>query len=84
MSGLAEPGQESSSSGLKFEPFGQRAIRLGFSSPEDRDTALAEQRRRDAAGDTHLPIGMIMIEMGYLTTTQLLAILKTYEEEHRT
>ena len=63
------------------EPFGQRAIRLGFIGAEDLALALAEQRRRDSIGREHELIGMILVEMGFLTTTQLLAILKVYEEE---
>ncbi len=66
------------------EPFGQRAIRLGFLSSEDLDQALASQRRRDAAGEAHQLIGMILVEMGCLTTTQLLSVLKTYEGERPT
>jgi len=75
------PGAPGAPDPAAHEPFGQRALRLGFLSSEDRDRALAEQRRRDAAGQPHQLIGMIMVETGLLTTTQLLAVLKPYEEE---
>ena len=55
-------------------------MRFGFITHEHLEEALAEQRRRDLAGRTHPLIGMLLVEMHYLTTTQLLTVLKTSEE----
>ncbi len=63
------------------EPFGMRAVRLGLVAPEQIDKALAVQRLLDGNGQ-HQLLGMILIDLGMLTTTQLLAVLRTYSTEN--
>ncbi|MCX7804776.1 MAG: hypothetical protein N3A38_06245 [Planctomycetota bacterium] len=65
---------------IGHEPFGCRAVRMGFVSWEQVEKALAVQRKLRERGINRL-IGMIMIELEMLDTTQLLSILKSYELE---
>jgi hypothetical protein len=62
------------------KPFGERAVALGFVSREQVRVALQKQDELTQKGNRRL-IGLIMLEMGLLDTTQLLTILKTYESE---
>lgn len=62
------------------EQFGLRAVRLGLVTMEQIEKALAVQSMLDKSGQ-HQLIGMILIDLGMLTTTQLLAILRSYEQE---
>jgi hypothetical protein len=61
------------------EPFGQIAVKLGFCSQEDIDLALETQRMLSAQQKEHKLIGMILLEMRALSTTQLIQILQYYE-----
>jgi len=56
---------------------------MGFVSWEQVEKALAVQKKLRERGVDKL-IGMIMIEMEMLDTTQLLSVLKTYELEQET
>jgi len=61
------------------EPFGARAMMLGLASTDQIESALARQARLAASGEKKL-LGMILVEMQVISTTQLLAILRTYDE----
>lgn len=65
---------------LRGRPFGERAVLLGFAVEEQVAAALERQEESAESGERRL-IGMIMLKMGILNTTQLLAILKTYDLE---
>lgn len=65
------------------EPFGLRAVRMGFVSWDQVEKALAVQKKLRERG-IHRLIGMIMIELEMLDTTQLLSVLKSYELERET
>ncbi|MCY3019993.1 MAG: hypothetical protein NTW87_13320 [Planctomycetota bacterium] len=69
---------------VRLEPFGMRAVRLGLVSVEQVEKALAVQKMLRNKGQ-HVLIGMVMVDLEMLTTTQLLAVLRTYEtvEEER-
>ena len=60
------------------EPFGARAMMLGLATTEEIEGALTAQRQLAERGEKKL-LGMILVERQVITTTQLLAILKTYE-----
>ena len=60
------------------EPFGARAMMMGMVTTEQIEEALTRQRLLAESGEKRL-LGMIMVEMQFITTTQLLAILRTYE-----
>jgi hypothetical protein len=63
----------------KLEPFGQVAVKMGFCTQEDVTNALETQRGLSVAGKEHRLIGLILLEMGALSTTQLIQILQYYE-----
>jgi len=62
------------------ELFGMRAVRMGVATVEQVEKALAVQQMLAQKGQRRL-IGMIMVDLEMLTTTQLLAVLHTYETE---
>lgn len=57
------------------ERFGQIAIRKGFVSRQQVEEALARQKELDLQGRPHKLIGMILLEMGALGTTELIEVL---------
>lgn len=61
------------------EPFGARAMMMGLATTEQIETALERQKNLANRGEKKL-LGMIMVEMQVISTTQLLAILRTYDE----
>ena len=64
----------------RLEPFGMRAVRMGLATVEQVEKALAIQKMLAQNGQRQLT-GMIMVDLEMLTTTQLLALLHTYEVE---
>ena len=58
------------------EPFGQVAVRKGYVSPQQVTDALDRQRDITQQGSAHKLIGMIMLEMGSLGTTELIDVLR--------
>ncbi|MCD6405870.1 MAG: hypothetical protein J7M19_08585 [Planctomycetes bacterium] len=64
---------------VKTEPFGQIAVRMGFCTQEDIDLALEAQKQLKADEKEHKLIGMILLEMRALSTTQLIQILQYYD-----
>ncbi len=67
----------------KLEPFGQIAIKMGFCNQTDVDTALEIQGKLGQEGKEHRLIGLILLETGALSTTQLIEILQYYEHSGR-
>ena len=51
---------------------------MGFANADQIEQALARQSRLAIAGEKKL-LGMLLVEMNVISTTQLLAVLKTYE-----
>jgi len=64
----------------RLEPFGMRAVSMGLISVQQVEKALAVQKVLDKNGQ-HQAIGMILIDLEIMTTTQLLAVLHSYEVE---
>lgn len=62
----------------RHEPLGARAMMLGMASTDQIEHALATQQILAERGEKKL-LGMILVDMQVINTTQLLAILKTYE-----
>ena len=62
----------------KLEQFGQITIRMGFATSAQVQAALDVQDSLRKAGKPRL-IGMIMLEMGMISSEQLIEILKYYE-----
>ena len=63
------------------ELFGDIATRLGLVTPSDVVRALERQQHEMEEGLQHKLIGMHMLEMGLLSTSDLIEILKFYEEK---
>ena len=56
--------------------FGQLAVRKGYVTPRHVEEALRIQRELSEQSGTRKLIGMIMLEMGVLGTTELIDVLK--------
>jgi hypothetical protein len=67
----------------KPEPFGQIAIRKGFTTSAQVDAALDVQTSLRQTGKPRL-IGMIMLDMGMISSEQLIDVLKHYETRSAT
>ena len=60
--------------------FGELAIKLGFVTDQDVERVLVEQERIRSEGRGHKMMGLCMVEMGLISTTQLVEILRHYDE----
>ncbi len=56
--------------------FGEMARRRGFITEDALTTALDLQRKRSAAGESHKLLGIILLEMGAIDSTQLIDTLR--------
>jgi hypothetical protein len=65
------------------EPFGQVAVRKGYVTAEQVTEALSRQLSLTAGGAAHKLIGMIMLEMGALGTTELIEVLREMKGPHQ-
>jgi len=65
------------------EPIGATTVRLGFATADQVQKALEEQRARIARGDKNVLIGVLMEQMGIITTGQLLKVLNHYHQTGR-
>ncbi len=63
------------------ERFGERAVRMGFIIEADVEAALDRQQELAKEGKPHILIGLVLLQMGALANDQLIAILKSYEDE---
>ncbi len=63
------------------ERFGERAVRMGFIVEADVEAALDRQRELAKERKPHMLIGLVLLQMGALANDQLIAILKSYEDE---
>jgi len=58
------------------DPFGQMAVNMGFCTPRDVKEALASQSQILADDHSHKMVGMILLERGVISTTQLIQVLQ--------
>lgn len=58
------------------EPFGQVAVRKGYVSQEQVQAALKHQSHLVTNGHEHKLIGLVMLDLGFLGTTELINTLK--------
>ena len=68
------------------KPFGQVAVELGFVTESQVQAALEIQSSMEKTRKERRLLGMIMLEMGMISTEQLIDVLKYYEtrdEAHR-
>lgn len=60
--------------------FGELAVKLGFVTDQDIERVLVEQDRIRSEGRGQKMMGLCMVEMGLISTTQLVEILRHYDE----
>ncbi|MGB1661910.1 MAG: UDP-glucose 4-epimerase GalE [Planctomycetota bacterium] len=60
--------------------FGELAVKLGFVTEQDIDRVLIEQDKIRSEGRGHKMMGLCMVEMGLISTTQLVEILRHYDD----
>jgi hypothetical protein len=65
------------------EQFGQVAVRKGYVTQSQVTDALREQQRLTETGAAHKLIGLVMLELGILGTTELIEVLKDLEATRR-
>ncbi|MBI2930179.1 MAG: hypothetical protein HYY16_00890 [Planctomycetes bacterium] len=63
------------------EPFGQVAVRKGYVTQEQVRHALEVQQNLATTGQRHKLIGLVMLEMGMLGTTELIEVLKEIDQD---
>ena len=56
--------------------FGEAAVELGLVRAEQIDAALAEQKRRDDAGEAHELLGLLMVEMDLIDHRGMIQVLR--------
>ena len=61
--------------------FGELAVRLGFVTESDVDRVLLEQEKVRSEGRGHKMMGLCMVELGLISTTQLVEILRNYDKD---
>ena len=60
----------------RLERFGEIAVRLGFATPEQIGPALAQQEALSRESSSHRLIGVLLVEMGAMSTAQVVRVLK--------
>lgn len=68
---------------MQEELFGTIAQRKKYVSAADIEKALLVQKERDRVGSPHKLLGIIMLELGMLSSTQLLDILREMDKRHK-
>lgn len=56
---------------------GEAVVRAGYVTPEQVSEALALQRERDGIGEAHQLLGLILLELGAISSAQLIQALRT-------
>ena len=75
---LRRRGLPTSASGRNGRPlrFGEAVVAAGYSDFATVERALALQRERDGIGESHKLLGLILLEMGELSSQQLIELLR--------
>lgn len=63
------------------EFFGETIISLGYASADDLQRALQEQKLRQSREEKPILIGMLMVEMGIITLTQLVKTINIHRQD---
>lgn len=71
--------QVKSASGKSQLRFGEAVVRAGFVEQETVDEALSLQRERDGIGEAHQFLGLILLEMGAISSAQLIQALRAVQ-----
>ncbi len=67
----------------KRKPFGQIAVEMGFVTQAQVKQALEIQKDEDARKAPHRLLGIIMLEAGFLSSEEMIQILKYYQTEKK-
>ena len=73
---------ENASRGEERIPFGEMAIRKGYCTADEVAEALRVQRKLGRRGRPRPLTGIIMVKHGFITTGQLIDVLRTYQHDH--
>lgn len=75
---LSRPPVRPGASGRNGRPlrFGEAVVAAGYSDFDTVDRALELQRQRDGVGESHKLLGLILLEMGELSSGQLIELLQ--------
>lgn len=65
------------------ELFGEVVVRMEFATRRQVNEALATQKRLKQREGQHKLIGLIMLEMDILGTTELIVVLKEMENQEK-
>jgi hypothetical protein len=60
--------------------FGEVALQAGYIQAMELEKALLVQRERDQHGESHKLLGIILLDMGAISSEQLIEILKKMNE----
>ena len=60
--------------------FGELAIMAGYVQDQAVQQALKTQRERDGIGESHQLLGLILLEMGAISSAQLIEALRRMNE----
>ena len=60
--------------------FGEVVVAAGFLSPDAIEEALKIQAERDGIGESHQLLGLILLEMGAISSSQLIEALRRMNE----
>lgn len=63
--------------------FGEVVVKAGHVKKDQVERALETQRKRDAVGESHKLLGIILLEMGAITNDQLIDALKKMQHSAR-
>lgn len=63
----------------RLEPFGVFAIRKGYATSNDIQEGVAKQETLERQGRPRPLLGLLLLQMGVLTTDQMIEILKEME-----
>lgn len=63
--------------------FGEAIVAAGLVERDVVERALEIQRQRDAIGESHKLLGLIMLEMGAISNEQLISTLKAMQKSSR-
>lgn len=64
-----------------YEPFGQVAVKLGFVTPAQIESALDIQKSLEHSRKGRKLLGMILLETGLISSAQLIEILQYYDRQ---
>ncbi len=78
--GQPQPGQAGASARARRLRFGEAVVAAGHTDADQVTRALEIQRARDATGESHKLLGIVLLEMGAISNEQLIGTLKLMQQ----